>query len=64
MDAEELLELFGIELMEDKTVYDPVIDRSFRSVVMWKEYIDTHDDDGNYGGFDKGTGGGWYDDEY
>ncbi len=65
LSAEELLDLYGIELREDKTVYDPVEDRVFKNIVAWDTFIKQQENDGNYGGTEKFGGGKYaYDDEY
>lgn len=60
MSAEELLDLYGIELHEDKTVYDPVEDKVFHNLGEWAVYANQLEESSR-GGFSKYTHGYGYD---
>ena len=64
LPAEELVDLYGIEISEDGSVFDPTENRKFQSVSEWAQYIAEQDSDDNYGSFSKFGGKHVFDDEY
>lgn len=64
LGKEQLIELYGIEVSEDGTVFDPTENRKFDDLKEWAMYIGEQDDDDNYGTFSKITSPPAYDDEY
>lgn len=64
LSVEELQETFGIEVDEDGTVYDPVEDRSFATIIAWKYFTDQQEQDEMRGGKEYFGGRYGYDDEY
>ena len=61
---EELATLYGIEINEDGTVYDPTENRTFDDLNDWATYIDEQEDDDNYSSFNKIGGKHSFDDDF
>jgi hypothetical protein len=64
LSPEELIELYGIDIGENGTVFDPTENQHFATLEQWAEYIAQQEDDNNYGTFIKRNGKGRFDDEY
>lgn len=64
LTKDELNDLYGIELREDGTVFDPVENRKFKTLTAWLEFIEEHEQDEMYGSFEKRGSSKYYDDEY
>ena len=61
LSAAELYDLYGVELDDDGSVYDPVENKEFSSVATWKAYIDEQEGGGSH--IEKFGGRYSYDDE-
>lgn len=64
LSRQELIDLYGIEIAEDGTVFDPTENQKFKSLTEWASFIDERDDENNYGSFSKIGGKQYFDDEY
>lgn len=64
LPPQELTELYGIEISDDGSVFDPTENRRFEDVAEWAQYIASQDDDDNYSSFSKIGGRHAFDDEY
>jgi hypothetical protein len=62
LSQNELYDLFGVELQEDGSVYDPIEDKTFATLAVWKSYADDQEQDDHYGSFQKFGGKYAYDD--
>lgn len=47
--SEQLIELYGIEINEDGTVFDPAENKTFATIIEWATWIDEQEADDNYG---------------
>lgn len=64
MSKDELLDVYGIELNADGTVFDPVENKTFKNLGAWKLHADQQEKEDMRGGVDKLGGRYAYDDEY
>lgn len=64
LSRDELYELYGVELRDDGSVYDPIEDKLFTSLTTWKQYADDQEEDDHYRSFQKIGGRYAYDDDY
>ena len=64
LSKEELSDLYGIELHDDGTIFDPVENRKFKSLAAWLDFAEEQEQDDRYGSFEKTGGSRYYDDEY
>ena len=64
LTKDELNDLYGIELHEDGSVFDPVENRKFKTVIAWLEFVNEREHDDMYGSFEKRGNSKHYDDEY
>jgi hypothetical protein len=63
LPPQDLIQLYGIEIAEDGTVYDPTENQKFKSLAEWAEFVAVTDDENNYGSFNKIGGRHAFDDE-
>jgi hypothetical protein len=63
LPIEKLIDLYGIEVSEDGTVFDPTENRRFDNLQDWAECVAEQEDDSNYSTFSKIGGRYAFDDE-
>ncbi len=61
MSPEEIMDTYGIEISEDKTVFDTAWEQTFKSVQMWAAFV-VEQESGDYDEDEYDTGK-WDDDE-
>jgi len=64
LSHEQLVELYGIDIDNDGSVFDPTENQQFDTLEDWARFISERDSDDNYGSFVKRGGKHRYDDEY
>lgn len=64
LSAEELTDLYGIEISNDETVWDPCEMKEFKTLEEWAAYMVEQEEEDNYSSFTKIGGRGRFDDEY
>ncbi|TFG94101.1 hypothetical protein E4H12_15805 [Candidatus Thorarchaeota archaeon] len=63
LPTEEITNLYGIEVSDDGTVYDPTENLKFPDLDEWATHIAEQDDEDNYSSFSKIGGKHAFDDE-
>lgn len=63
LPSDELIALYGIEVSNDGSVFDPTENRKFEDIDEWAQFIAELDDDDNYSSFSKIGGKYAFDDE-
>ena len=63
LPVEEIVSLYGIEVAEDGTVFDPTENQKFANLNEWAMYIAERENEDNYGSFSKIGGRHGFDDE-
>jgi hypothetical protein len=64
MNKDQLIDLYGISLEDDGTVYDPTEMKTFSNLREWANYIAELEEEDNYGSFQKRQSKYTFDDEY
>lgn len=64
MSNEELVNLYGVEISEDGSVFDPTENRKFKDIDEWAMFIAEQEDENNYGHLDKFARRNVFDDDY
>lgn len=49
LPQEDIVELYGIEVNEDGSIFDPMENRTFTNLLEWATFIDQQEADENYG---------------
>lgn len=63
LSKDDLYDMYGIELNDDGSVFDPVENKSFVSMSAWQYFVKQQENDNMYGGMEK-TNSRYVYDEY